>query len=194
MISILLLSVASLVFNQIGLPTQASAQQSRTIHVAFKYEYFHQYAGDIESWTYAGSADLTPVDGGYEGNGTGTYQGLDELPPFDPCTQPQRTVYSGTPGLTVNAQYSIDNSVTGGPDTSMYNSSTSVIELLVYGENIAAQGTGIWDGSSGCKSENWTTNVGFDCHIYGIDFSVGGTYQKADEDAPDSSNCSITIT
>ena len=194
LISVLLLNVASLIFNHIGFPIEASAQQSRTIHVAFNYEYFQQYAGTSQSWTYTGSADLTPVDGGYDGIGTGTYEGLDEAPPFADCTEPQRTMYSGTADLTVNAQYSIDNSVTGGPDTSMYNSTTTVIELLVSGDNISAESTGEWDGSHGCTTQSWTASVGFDCHFYGIDFSVGGTYQKADEDAPDSSKCSITIT
>jgi hypothetical protein len=168
-------------------------QSSNTVQVSFEYVHNSQYYGDKQYARYTGTATLIPVDGGFEGIGTGSYEGLDELPPFAPCTQPQRTMYSGTAGLTVNAQYSIDNSVTGGPDTSMYNSSTSVIELLVYGENIAAQGTGIWDGSSGCKTESWTANVGFDCHFYGIDFAVGGVYEKFDEDGDRDTKCKLTI-
>jgi hypothetical protein len=168
-------------------------QSSSTVHVSFEYILNSQYYGDKQYARYTGTATLTPVDGGFEGIGTGSYEGLDELPPFPPCTEPQLTKYAGAADLAVNAQYSIDNSVTGGPDTSMYNSSTSVIELLVYGENIAAQGTGIWDGSSGCKTESWTTNVGFDCHFYGIDFAVGGVYEKFDEDGNQDTKCKLTI-
>ena len=178
----------------ISLPIpEAKAQSSGTVQVSFEYIRDVEYYGDKEYARYTGSAILTPVDGGYEGSGTGTYEGLDELPPFDPCTEPQRTAYVGTADLTVNAQYSIDNSITGGPDTSMYNSSTSVIELLVYGENISARSTGVWDGANGCKAENWTANVGFDCHFYGIDFSVGGTYEKFDEDGNEDTKCKLTI-
>src|SRR6185503_19479297 len=137
----------------ISLPIpEAKAQSSGTVQVSFEYIRDVEYYGDKEYARYTGSAILTPVDGGYEGSGTGTYEGLDELPPFDPCTEPQRTAYVGTADLTVNAQYSIDNSVTGGPDTSMYNSSTSVIELLVSGDNISAESTGEWDGSHGCTT------------------------------------------
>ena len=168
-------------------------QPNNSVQVSFEYIRDVQYSGDKQYAKYVGSAILTPVDGGYEGNGTGIYEGVGELPPDVPCTEPQRTTYNGNAGLTVNAQYSIDNDVTGGPDTSMYNSSTSVIELIVYGENIAAESTGVWDGSNGCKRESWTTDVGFDCHFYGIDFSVGGTYEKFDEDDNGDAKCKLTI-
>lgn len=194
MISILLLSVASLVFSNVGFPIEADAQASRTIHVAFKYEYFQQYGGTTDSWTYTGSADLTPVDGGYDGVGTGQYDEHDVYPAAEPCSSPHVTTASGKAELTVQARYSIDNPDTGGPDTSMYNSSTSVIELIYFAEGIPWEESPSVQGDKCVQSTQGTYDVYGDCHFYGIDFSVGGTYQKADEDAPDSSNCSITIT
>src|SRR6185503_10789507 len=80
----------------------ATWQSNGTIQVSFEYIRNVVYYGDKEYARYTGSAILTPVDGGYEGSGTGTYEGLDELPPFDPCTEPQRTAYVGTADLTVN--------------------------------------------------------------------------------------------
>ena len=164
------------------------------VYVSFEYVRNLQYYGDKQYARYTGTATLTPTDGGFEGIGTGSYEGHDELPPFADCTEPQLTKYAGTADLIVNAQYSIDNSVTGGPDTSMYNSSTSVIELIVSGDNISAESTGVWDGSHGCTTQSWISNVGFDCHFYGIDFSIGGTYQKPDEDDPTTTTCSISVT
>jgi len=142
---------------------------------------------------YTGSANLTPVDGGYEGEGLGTYEGLDVLPPAGDCTESQRTTYAGPAKLLVYWQDSIDNSVTGGPDTSMYDANTTVMELLIRGDSISAESTGVPGGDPKCGTQSWSTPVGPDCHFFGIDFSVGGTFQKTDEDSP-YAKCTVTVT
>lgn len=173
---------------------QPAGPQSSGWSISFKYEYFQQYDGTTNSWTYVGSADLRPVEGGYEGHGTGHYEELIIVPPSEPCTSPHRSTASGDAELTVNAQYSIDNSVTGGPDTSMYNSSTSVIELIYFGDDIPWQESPSVQGDKCITSTSGSYDVGGDCHFYGIDFEAGGTFQKADEDGPDTTKCTITIT
>jgi hypothetical protein len=169
----------------------ANQQSTGQVQVSFEYTYFEEYGSTTRSEKYVGSAILTPVEGGYDGNGTGTYEATDLYPPQEPCSEPQRTTYAGAAGLVVHAQYSIDNSVTGGPDTSQYNSSTTVIELIFRGDNISAESTGMGGGEK-CESQSWTTSVGSDCHFYGIDFSVGGSYEKVDEDSQ-FAKCKLTI-
>ena len=163
--------------------------------VQLTYKYDEETEGFSRVGTYTGTANLTPVEGGLEGKGTGSYQGLD-VSQGPPCGASE-TSYSGSADLVVHAQDSIDNNVTGGPDTSMYNSSTTVLELIFRGDNIAAHAVNVPQQGEGdtskCGTQDWTTSEGADCHFYGIDFAVGGTFQKTDEDSP-YAKCSVTIT
>ena len=95
---------------------QFSTRGLKDAFVTFKYIVFQQGYGSSTSIDFEGSAILKPVPGGYDGNGTGFYRAVDIGPVNDPCTDNTRNTYSGTMPFMVHAQYSIDNSVTGGPD------------------------------------------------------------------------------
>jgi hypothetical protein len=168
----------------------ASAQTGSNMQVSFVYTYVEDNNGDKKTAKFTSSAILSPVTGGFGGNSTGTYEELD-VSHGPPCGTSE-TSFSGSADLVVHAQYSIDNNVTGGPDTTMYNSSTTVIELIFRGDNVSAHAVNV-PKEEGCGTQDWTTSEGADCHFYGINFAVGGTYSKPDEDDPEHATCKLTI-
>lgn len=97
---------------------EASAQQGTPLHVAVSYTYNAQYSGRTIAETFSGSADLYPVEGGFEGNSTGSYSySEDVVEPLPGCGPYEyHTTQSGQPDMVVHYQHSIDNSVTGGPE------------------------------------------------------------------------------
>src|ERR1051326_1004187 len=67
----------------------ASAQAGGNMQVSFVYPYSEDNNGDKRTAKYTASTTLSPVTGGYAGNGTGTYEGLDiSQAAADPCTAP----------------------------------------------------------------------------------------------------------
>jgi len=201
LISALLISSVSSGFVVTAAPIQeASAQQGTPLHVAVSYTYNAQYSGRTIAETFSGSADLYPVEGGFEGNSTGSYSYSEDIVEPIPGCGPYEyhTTQSGQPDMVVHYQYSIDNSVTGGPDTSMYNSSYGVIEVLIDDRdehwNWNSKNTpdcGDTDSDSGDNG-----SVGFGCFFYSMDFIDGGTYTYAPEITSQpvtSATCTVTI-
>jgi hypothetical protein len=73
--------------------------------------------------TFSGSANITPVEGGYGGTGSGVCEDVEDsvVQPYQNCPQGHSShmAIAGNTGMIVNYQFSIDNDVTGGPDTTM---------------------------------------------------------------------------
>lgn len=96
--------------------------------------------------------------------------------------------------MLVHAMHSIDNSITGGPDTFQYDSDTSVVQFLVQAENIPAR-YGNYAEEGRCSSPtDKSGTAGFDCHFFDVDLQHGGSYTKYDEDWEGTiGRCSMTI-
>lgn len=205
LIFILLLSVSSAVL--VG--TEQADAQEQGLQVSLTYTYSYQNSGCntvgtitiCESTTtserFTGSANLTPVDGGYEGINEGDYEYVSDrnVSPYQGCPagEASHDVYSGPAGMTVHYQYSIDNDVTGGPDTSMYNSSYGVIEVLIEDHDLLVESAShTCDKSDSYSSEDGS--VGFGCFFYSLDFDKGGTFRSENEVTTDSKGtCVLNI-
>ena len=77
--------------------------------------------------------------------------------------------------MIVNYQFSIDNDVTGGPDTSMYNSSYGVVEVLVEDYDLHSEFASqiCYESDSSSNNEG---SVYLGCHFYSLDFTTGGSW------------------
>ncbi|HKU49240.1 MAG TPA: hypothetical protein VJP79_04770 [Nitrososphaera sp.] len=141
---------------------------------------------------FTGSATMTPTTGSYDytGKGTGTESGLDVGDPAYPCNEPQRTEYGGPAELTVNARYAIGKFVPG-PVTWEYRDNTTEISLEVKSDNLTYHSTGVGT-ETGCTTESGTYGDIFSCYFYGVDFTVGGSYQINQEGDPDAT-CQLQV-
>jgi hypothetical protein len=100
---------------------------------------------------------------------------------------------SGNADMIVNYQFSIDNDVTGGPDTSMYNSSWGVVEVFIENYNLHTESQShiCYESDSFSHDEG---AVGFGCHFYSLDFTTGGSWTQTIEVTDDSTaTCVLTI-
>ncbi|MGK2926933.1 MAG: hypothetical protein ACSLE2_15070, partial [Lysobacterales bacterium] len=131
---------------------------------------------------FSGGTSLQPVDGGLEGSGSGGYAYNSDLitSPRVGCPNgaSSRQDYSGPADFVVHAQCSIDNSITGGPDTSQYDRDTSVVEVLLDDYDLLHK-----SDTRSCEgeSESWSDqagSVGFGCFFYNVDFDEPGTYES----------------
>lgn len=132
--------------------------------------------------TFSGSSVLTPVatGEGFEGSGSGSYGYTAEIvtSPATGCPNGAHSymAQSGSADFVVHAHCTIDNPVTGGPDTSHYDRNTSVVEVLLEDHNLNLRRDG-----RDCegRTESWTSqegSVGFGCFFYGVDFDAAGSY------------------
>lgn len=215
LIFILLLSVMSAAFNGARIPIQEAAAQQpskNVMQVSFTYDYSRQgtqcevqgastNAGcgpTFESQTFSGKAYLKPAEGGFEGNGTGNYDYVNYWKGTNTCGEfESRTHISGPANMTVNAQYSIDNPVTGGPDTSKYNSSTTVVEILVEQYDLHSEFIDRHRYDNCQQDESYSSEdgqAGFGCYFYDVDFTSGGDYKSYANVTEDSyGTCSMQI-
>jgi len=170
----------------------SNAVQNRSIQVSLEYAMHKEGLGGYSEKYFAGSAIMTPVTGGYDyaGKGTGTLSGVDVAEPFNPCNEPQRTDYAGSADLIVNARYAKGKFVPG-PVTWQYYDNTTEISLEVEADNLSYHSTGVVS-ETGCTTEDGTYGNGFFCFFYGVDFTVGGTYQINQEGDPDAT-CKLQI-
>jgi hypothetical protein len=144
--------------------------------------------------SFSGSTVLTPVarGEGFEGSGSGSYGYTDELVtrPSTLCPNGARSymAHSGSADFVVHAHCTIDNPVTGGPDTSHYDRSTSVVEILLHDTSLHLE-RDVRHCDRHTEPESWTSeegSVGFGCFFYGVDFAEGGTYVSQVEVTDDS--------
>ncbi len=147
---------------------------------------------------FTGFADLFPVDGGFEGNSTGSYHyAEDVVGDAYGCHSEYHTITNGDPDMVVHYQYSIDNHVTGGPDTSMYNSSYGVVEVLIDSSTLHWEDSSTYSGDR-CGDNSSNTgedgSVGFGCFFYSLDFDKGGTFTSENQVTNDTNGkCVLTI-
>ncbi len=178
-------------------PGPPAQPQDAAISVTWSYsrsasgcDGFGSCTDDKVSERFSAGASLHPVDGGFEGNGSGSYQ-YDS----DAITHPTMGCpggasssldYSGSADFVVHAQCSIDNDITGGPDTSQYGPETSVVEVLLEDYDLHTDSeTHDCDGNSETWSDE-TGSVGFGCFFYGVNFDAPGTYTYRPEVTEDS--------
>jgi len=131
---------------------------------------------------FSGGASLQPVDGGLEGSGSGSYGSNVDFTtrPSSGCLNGASGSYdeSGSVDFVVHAQCSIDNPIIGGPDTSHYDSDTSVVEVLLESNNLHYE-VDVRHCDRHTKPESWTSeegSMGFGCFFYNVDFDEPGTY------------------
>jgi hypothetical protein len=141
-------------------PAEAYAQEdsngnSDRLQMTVTYTYNAQFSDSRSTRTivetYSGSAELYQVDGGFEGNSTADYRYNEDYEESGlGCTSTieWHTTTFGQANMVVHYQFSIDNPITGGPDTSMYNSSYGVVEVLFDSQNLDWQ-----ENSVGCEGE-----------------------------------------
>jgi hypothetical protein len=168
----------------------ANAQQS-AMQVSLTYSYSCTVPADCTDYrvieSFSGTASLKPATQGigFEGVGVGNYQYTNDIGGTNPCGNwHSHLAYSGEADMIVHAQYSIDNPVTGGPDTSQYNSSTTVVEILVQDYNLAVESSSKNIDGDCTQSESSNSNdgeVGFGCYFYGVDFANGGSYTSENQ-------------
>jgi hypothetical protein len=153
---------------------------------------------DREQLQVAGSVPLT-VNGtkGYLGSGSGRYSASHsyKVKSSIPCgSSESRGTVEGKVDLTVNAFASIDNSVTGGLDTSTMPRDTSVVEVLFEGQNLHQDN----HLTNGCdKSESWGDDE-YDlgptgCYFYGVELHRAGFYAVYLDNDPPSGICTLTL-
>jgi hypothetical protein len=151
----------------------------------------------VEEVTYTGSARLM-VNGneGYLGTGPGQYSAFEsrDLVTSAACSNNASRATTGGPAeLTVNAFFSIDNNVTGGPDTSAMSKDTSVVELLFEQHDLHQENY----TKTGCDAPNtWSSNdasAGLACHFYGVDLRRPGYYTNLLHDDPMSGRCTLVL-
>ena len=146
-----------------------------------------------------GSAPLYVVNGGFAGNGTGNYSYVsdDELFGSSLCPPGEKhhSSYDGTAAIAVQAQYSINNNVTGGPDTSMYDENTTVVEVSFSDQNVRWESMDQdCDGNTNSDSGQ-DESLGFGCFFYNVDLDAGGTYNTTIGVTSESDGtCTMTIT
>lgn len=170
----------------------SNAVQNRAIQVSFEYAMHKEGTGGYSERYFTGSAIMTPATGSYDytGKGTGTLSGVDVGDPSYPCNEPQRTDYAGPADLIVNARYAPGKFVPG-PVTWEYRDNTTEISLEVESDNLSYHSTGVVT-DTGCGTDSGTYGNGFFCFFYGVDFTVGGTYQINQEGDPDAT-CKLQI-
>jgi hypothetical protein len=152
---------------------------------------------ETEERFYTGSAALRPNGtAGYQGRGTGDYREVRHMEATGPvpCSWSRSSGQTvGSADLVVNAYFSINNSGTGGYETSEMPEDTSVVEFITEGE-------GLYDeehSSSACdppsSRDGNTGAVGFDCHFYGVDLYRPGFYQTHKDGQPQSGICTLSL-
>jgi hypothetical protein len=149
-----------------------------------------------ETIFYTGSAVLKPVQGGYKGDGPGAYRltGWREARANVPGCNTESAIWwlDGKVSLEVNAQFSINNSVTGGIDTSAMPANTTVVEIITHGEGLHdEQHTYTCDGHKVAAID--TQGVGFDCHFYGVDLYRPGFYKTYKDRETKSGVCTLVL-
>jgi hypothetical protein len=204
-----LLSLVSISF---GGTVQANAQGGNSgapsqviIPVSITYTYSHETRGcapyypcetTTTSTSFSGSANITPVEGGYEGTGSGSYEYVYDsaVDPYPGCpNDSSHTTTFGDADMVVHYQFSIDNDVTGGPDTSMYNSSWGVVEVQLEDYDLHSEGTSTICGETQSFSHDEGA-VGFGCHFYSLDFTTGGSWTQIIDVTDDSTaKCVLSI-
>jgi hypothetical protein len=183
----------------------ATPPAPRQIAASFGYSYTYQdqgcsggvCGGTTQTRLFDGSVTLLPIEDGYSGTGFGNYTEefeSRESIPGPSCSQGVTThaTTSGRAALEINVQFSIDNDVVGGIDTSALDRDTSVVEVIVSGENLTytreSQSCGVADNEGHNEA-----SVGFDCHFYGVDLETGG-YYSTDKDGDEASGkCTLNI-
>jgi hypothetical protein len=148
--------------------------------------------------TFSGSSVLTPVasgEEGFEGSGSGAYGYTDEIVtrPATGCPNGARSYMaeSGSADFVVHAHCTIDNPVTGGPDTSQYDRNTSVVEVLLEDNSLTLE-RDVRDCDG--RTEVWTSqegSVGFGCFFYGVDFDTPGSYTYRPEFTEGTGTCTL---
>jgi hypothetical protein len=208
----MLLSVVS---TSIGGTTLANAQEENEggssqvvipVSVTYTYNYYNEGCPTpypCESHTisesFSGGANLTPVEDGFEGFGSGSYSYTNDIitSPYQFCPNgdTRHLAYNGEAEITVYYQFSIDNDITGGPDTSMYNSSYGVVEVNIYGENMHSE-----QSSNICgESQSWSAedfSHGLSCHFFSMNFEQGGTFVQEipmTDDPVSTATCVLSI-
>jgi hypothetical protein len=165
--------------------------------VTFKYEQNVvtgvDYGGEnVLTRSYSASAELYPVEGGFEGVGSGSYLEIQTSPNVN-CGGTTVSTVSGPAGMIVRAQYSIANAVTGGEDESMYNDTTTEVEIVVDERNMLYEGQD--EPLCGDLATDYRGFADISCHFYGVDFEAGGFYEKYDDSDPSTgATCTMNIT
>ncbi len=166
-----------------------SAPSQAVIPVSITYTYSYENRGCIQyypcetvtiSTSFSGSANITPVEGGYEGTGSGSYEDIHDrvVDPYPGCSgDGGHTTTFGNADMVVHYQFSIDNDVTGGIDDSMYNSSWGIVEVLVEDYDLHTDLTSTICGETQSHSHDEGA-VGFGCFFHSLDFTTGGTWTQ----------------
>jgi len=145
--------------------------------------------------SYTASASLKPVDGGYEGFAVGPYKDAEDSngDPIVGCPQgsDSHVVTYGQARMTLRVQFSIDNDVVGGIDTSQFDREVSVVEVMVEGENLPWTQSGQECGEA--RNDSRDGIAGFDCHFYDVDLEHGGTFKAFKDGDPDAGTCTLQI-
>jgi hypothetical protein len=173
------------------------------VSVSYTYQYHHSgcpvpYPCETatRSVSFAGTTTLYAVSGGFRGNGTGMFSYTDDIQvePYMHCPDgdSHHMATNGISDFRVNYMFSIDNDVTGGPDTSLYNSSYGVVEVIIEDHDLR---TDIRHEICGEVREDYSHNegsAGYDCHFYSLDFEDGASFTIPDQDDP-LGTCGLTI-
>jgi hypothetical protein len=176
-----------------------------SLQVTVSYNYYYHHSGcpvpypcetQIKSVSFTGSTKLTPVNGGYRGNGTGIFTSSDDIKvdPYLHCPagDSHHMATNGEADVKINYMFSIDNNVTGGPDTSMYNSSYGVVEFIIEDNDLHTE---LHHEICGETTESFSHDdghAGYDCHFYSMNFEDGGSFTAPDHDDP-LGTCYVTI-
>jgi hypothetical protein len=104
-----------------------------------------------------------------------------------------RGTVQGGADLTVNAYKSIDNTVTGGVDTSAMPRDTSVVEVMFESHNLHQDNY----TRNGCeKPESWSSDepaAGVGCYFYGAELHRPGFYVVHLNNDPSGGICTLTL-
>lgn len=182
----------SVVSVSVAVTPNASAQSAPSqavIPVSITYTYNYENRGCADpypcetttiSTSFSASANITPVEGGYEGTGSGSYEDIYDrvVDPYSQCPDDSfHTTTFGNADMVVHYQFSIDNDVTGGIDDSMYNSSWGIVEVLVEDYDLHTDHTSRICGETQSYSHD-DGAVGFGCFFHSLDFTTGGTWTQ----------------
>jgi hypothetical protein len=154
-----------------------------------------------EESEFTGSASLSPAISdndteGYEGVGIAQYRDSSDFEVTSNLRCSSSTNTGSTDGIAdmfVHAYFSIDNTVTGGPDTSAMPADTTVVEVTFDGHGLHQQNY----TKNGCDPPvSWSDDegaAGLGCFFYGVDLYRGGYYVVDMDGDPKSGVCTLQL-